>query len=119
MRFGTRAPLVTGLPLAALGLALLARAPADGQFAVDVLPGVILLGVAAGIACNPVLLAAMGRRRSGAGRPRLRTGQHLVHDGRRPRTGRAGRAAVSRTNHLVAAGEDRAAAPSGAALALD
>ena len=35
------------------------RAPVDGSFVVDVLPGMILLGIGAGIAFNPVLLAAM------------------------------------------------------------
>jgi EmrB/QacA subfamily drug resistance transporter len=59
MRFGIRAPLAAGLLLAALGLALFARAPAGGSFVVDVLPGMLLLGLGAGIAFNPVLLAAM------------------------------------------------------------
>jgi len=59
MRFGFRAPLATGLTLAALGLVLFARAPVDGRFVVDVLPSMILLGFGAGIAFNPVLLAAM------------------------------------------------------------
>jgi len=59
MRFGIRLPLATGLLLAAVGLALLARAPVDGNFAVDVLPSMILLGLGAGIAFNPMLLAAM------------------------------------------------------------
>jgi EmrB/QacA subfamily drug resistance transporter len=59
LRFGTRAPLGAGLLLAALGLLLLARAPADGNFAIDVLPSMILLGLGAGTAFNPVLLAAM------------------------------------------------------------
>jgi hypothetical protein len=59
MRFGIRAPLGFGLLLAALGLALFARAPVDGSFVADVLPGMLLLGIGAGIAFNPVLLAAM------------------------------------------------------------
>jgi MFS family permease len=59
MRFGIRLPLATGLLLAAAGLALFARAPVDGVFAVDVLPSMILLGLGAGMALNPVLLAAM------------------------------------------------------------
>jgi MFS family permease len=59
MRFGFRAPLATGLLLAALGLALFARAPVGGSFALDVLPSMILLGFGAGMAFNPVLLAAM------------------------------------------------------------
>jgi MFS family permease len=45
--------------MAAVGLVLFARAPVDGSFVVDVLPGMVLLGAGAGIAFNPVLLAAM------------------------------------------------------------
>ena len=59
MRFGFRLPLATGLLLAAAGLALFARAPVDGDFLIDVLPSMILLGLGAGTAFNPVLLAAM------------------------------------------------------------
>ena len=59
MRFGIRAPLAVGLMLAAVGLGLLARAPAGGTFAADVLPSMVLLGLGAGIAFNPMLLAAM------------------------------------------------------------
>jgi MFS family permease len=59
-RFGLRAPLAAGLFLAAAGLALFALAPVDGRFAIHVLPGMVLLGVGAGVALNPVLLAAMG-----------------------------------------------------------
>jgi EmrB/QacA subfamily drug resistance transporter len=59
MRFGLRKPLATGLLLAAAGLVLFARAPVDGNFLVDVLPSMILLGFGAGMAFNPVLLAAM------------------------------------------------------------
>jgi MFS family permease len=59
MRFGIRLPLATGLLLAAAGLALFTRLPVDGNFAVDVLPSMILLGFGAGMALNPVLLAAM------------------------------------------------------------
>ncbi|MGH3111520.1 MAG: DHA2 family efflux MFS transporter permease subunit [Gaiellaceae bacterium] len=60
MRFGIRLPLSTGLGLASVGLLLFARAPVDGNFVVDVLPSMILLGIGAGMAFNPVLLAAMG-----------------------------------------------------------
>jgi EmrB/QacA subfamily drug resistance transporter len=59
MRFGIRLPLAVGLSLAGLGLLLFARAPVDGNFVVDVLPAMILLGIGAGTAFNPVLLAAM------------------------------------------------------------
>jgi MFS family permease len=59
MRFGLKLPMGVGLLIAATGLALFARAPVDGNFVVDVLPGMILLGLGAGIGFNPVLLAAM------------------------------------------------------------
>ena len=59
MRFGIRRPLAAGLLLAAAGLALFARLPVDGNFVVDVLPSMILLGFGAGMALNPLLLAAM------------------------------------------------------------
>jgi EmrB/QacA subfamily drug resistance transporter len=58
--YGYRRPLVVGLVAAGVGLALLARAPVHGRFLPDVLPSMILLGLGAGIAFNPVLLAAMG-----------------------------------------------------------
>ena len=59
MRYGIRKPLGVGLSLAAVGLLLFARAPVDGTIA-DVLPSMVLLGIGAGMAFNPVLLAAMG-----------------------------------------------------------
>jgi EmrB/QacA subfamily drug resistance transporter len=59
MRFGVKMPLVAGMSLVALGLALFARAPVEGSFVVDVLPSMIILGVGIGMAMNPLLLAAM------------------------------------------------------------
>ncbi|MGH8967964.1 MAG: MFS transporter, partial [Actinomycetes bacterium] len=59
LRFGIKAPLTAGLLLFAVGLVLFARAPLDGSYTPDVLPAMILLGVGAGMAFNPVLLAAM------------------------------------------------------------
>jgi EmrB/QacA subfamily drug resistance transporter len=59
LRFGFRTTLATGLSLSAVGLVLFARAPVDGSFVVDVLPSMILLGFGAGVAFNPMLLAAM------------------------------------------------------------
>lgn len=59
LRFGIRKPLTAGLLLAAVGLLLFVRAPVEGIFAVDVLPSMILLGFGAGMAFNPLLLAAM------------------------------------------------------------
>lgn len=60
MRFGIQRPLGAGLALAGLGLALLVRAPIDGNYVIDVLPSMVLLGLGAGTAFNPMLLAAMG-----------------------------------------------------------
>jgi len=59
MKFGFRVPLAAGLLLAAAGLAWFARAPAEGAFWLDVFPGMVLLGVGAGVAFNPLLLGAM------------------------------------------------------------
>ncbi|RQV88308.1 MFS transporter [Burkholderia cenocepacia] len=59
MRFGIRGPIAAGLLIAACGLALFSRAPVDGGFVWHVLPGMTLLGIGAGVAFNPVLLAAM------------------------------------------------------------
>jgi EmrB/QacA subfamily drug resistance transporter len=59
MRYGIKPPLVAGLGLMALALALFARMPVDGSYALDVLPATLLLGLGAGVAFNPLLLAAM------------------------------------------------------------
>jgi MFS family permease len=59
MRFGIKPPLLAGLSLMALSLLLFARAPVDGSFAADVLPATVAIGIGAGIAFNPILLAAM------------------------------------------------------------
>ncbi|MGH2410975.1 MAG: MFS transporter, partial [Chloroflexota bacterium] len=55
LRFGIKRPLALGLLLAAVGLVLFTRAPVDGHFALDVLPSMLLLGLGAGIAFNPML----------------------------------------------------------------
>ena len=59
MRFGIKRPLFVGLLFAAAGLLLFAHAPVDGTLVRDVLPGMVLLGIGAGVAFNPVLMAAM------------------------------------------------------------
>jgi EmrB/QacA subfamily drug resistance transporter len=59
MRFGVKLPLIAGLGLMTVGLVLLARTPVDGNFLVDVLPATMAVGLGAGIAFNPLLLAAM------------------------------------------------------------
>ncbi|HKN98521.1 MAG TPA: MFS transporter [Pseudonocardiaceae bacterium] len=59
LRYGIRRPLAIGLGLVGVGLLLLAGAPVGGHYLPHVLPAMILLGVGAGLALNPVLLAAM------------------------------------------------------------
>jgi EmrB/QacA subfamily drug resistance transporter len=59
MRYGIKTPLLTGLGLMTVALLLLARTPADGSWAIDILPATIAVGLGAGIAFNPLLLAAM------------------------------------------------------------
>ncbi|MFN6997692.1 MAG: MFS transporter, partial [Aquincola tertiaricarbonis] len=59
MRFGLRRPMASGLGLAAVGLAWFAQAPVAGSFMLHVLPPMLLLGLGAGVAFNPMLLAAM------------------------------------------------------------
>jgi EmrB/QacA subfamily drug resistance transporter len=59
MRYGIRKPLLSGLALMTLGLVLLARTPIEGDWAVDILPATLAFGLGAGIAFNPLLLAAM------------------------------------------------------------
>jgi EmrB/QacA subfamily drug resistance transporter len=59
MRFGIKPPLLAGLGLMMLALLLFARAPVDGNWAVDILPATLAIGLGAGIGFNPILLAAM------------------------------------------------------------
>jgi MFS family permease len=58
IRLGTRTPIIAGLLLVAAGLALFAHAPVGGRFLTDVMPSMVLLGIGAGMALNPVMLAA-------------------------------------------------------------
>jgi EmrB/QacA subfamily drug resistance transporter len=60
MRFGIKPPIVAGLAFFAIGLVMFSRAPVDGNFVVDVLPAMIVMGLGGGITFNPLLLAAMG-----------------------------------------------------------
>jgi EmrB/QacA subfamily drug resistance transporter len=59
MRYGIKKPLAVGLGIASVGLLLFVKAPVNGNFFIDVLPSMVLLGLGAGMAFNPVLLAAM------------------------------------------------------------
>ena len=59
IRFGIKLPLLFGLALYLVALLLFARAPVDGNYFADVLPGMLVLGIGGGITFNPILLAAM------------------------------------------------------------
>ncbi len=59
LKWGLRTPLWIGLILTAAGLACFARAPLHGHFLPDVLPGMVLIGIGAGMGFNPLLLLAM------------------------------------------------------------
>jgi EmrB/QacA subfamily drug resistance transporter len=113
LRFGIRPPLAAGLGLAAIGLLLFARAPVDGNFVVDVLPAMILLGLGAGMAFNPVLLAAM----SDVAPPEAGLASGIVNTSFMM-GGALGLAvlaslAASRTDTLLAAGDGQAVALTG------
>jgi MFS family permease len=113
MKYGLRLPIALGLGLAAVGLLLFVRAPVDGDFVMDVLPSMVLLGFGAGLAFNPVLLAAMSDvepTESGLASGIVNTAFMMG--------GALGLAilaavAASRTSHLEASGEGHAAALAG------
>ena len=112
-RFGVKRPLVTGLLLAVAGLVLLGQAPTGGHYVGNVLPGMLLLGVGAGTAVAPLLLAATSNvptRDSGLASGVASTSFMLG--------GALGLAilvnfATSRTAHLLAAGQGESAALTG------
>ncbi len=109
-RFGIRAPLAIGLGLAAVGLALFARAPVHGSLVANVLPSMLLLGLGAGLAFNPVLLAAMGDvDQSDSGLASGIVNTSFMMGGA---VGLAALASVaaSRTTHLLGSGEGHIAA---------
>ena len=58
-RYGIKRPFAAGLLLAALGLALLAGIPVQGDVWTDVIPGMTLFTIGAGIAGSPLFLSAV------------------------------------------------------------
>src|SRR5918996_3895451 len=59
MRYGIKTPMLSGMALTLVGLLLLSRVPVGGDWAVDIAPATIFVGLGMGIAFNPILLAAM------------------------------------------------------------
>ncbi len=113
MRFGARTTLIPGLILIAIGLALFARVPVDGEYVRDILPAGLLLGAGVGAAFPTLMTLAMsGATQSDAG---LASG--LVNT-----TAQVGAAiglavlatlSETRTENLLAEGEERLAALTG------
>lgn len=58
-RYGARTVLLAGLALAVVGFLLLARLPADGRYLTDVLPAMLVFGVAGGLTLPAVTTLAM------------------------------------------------------------
>jgi EmrB/QacA subfamily drug resistance transporter len=113
VRFGARAVLLAGLTLIASGLALLTRAPVDSAYVVDLLPGMLLLGVGAGLSFPALMTLGM----SGATPNDSGLASGLLNT-----TAQVGAAlglavlatlAASRTNGLLSNGESMASALTG------
>jgi EmrB/QacA subfamily drug resistance transporter len=112
-RFGPRTVLLAGLALLVAGLALLARTPVHGDYVVDVLPAMVLLGIGAGLALPPVTMLAMsGATASDSG---LASGLANTTQQVGGALGLAALAtlATSRTDHLLASGHDTGSALTG------
>ena len=58
-RFGTKVPFMSGVVLFSMGMLQFAQLPSKGAYAVDVLPGMLLIGVGFGLAYNPLILIAV------------------------------------------------------------
>jgi EmrB/QacA subfamily drug resistance transporter len=58
-RFGARNTLIPGLGLIAVGLAMFARVPVDGDYLVDILPTMILMGTGVGVAFPALMTLSM------------------------------------------------------------
>jgi MFS family permease len=59
VRFGPKNVVIPSLGLLLLGLLLFARTPVDGNYFVDLMPPMILLGIGAGLAFPGIMMLAM------------------------------------------------------------
>jgi MFS family permease len=59
MRFGPRQTLMPGLVLIGLGLLLFARTPVDGNYATDILPPMLIVGIGIGTSFPSLMTLAM------------------------------------------------------------
>ena len=58
-KIGARVPMTVGLTLAAIGLLILSSIPADGSYASDLLPGLLILGTGLGMAFVAASIGAL------------------------------------------------------------
>jgi EmrB/QacA subfamily drug resistance transporter len=59
-RIGPKRALLAGMSIALVGLALLARTPVAGVYAIDVLPAMLLIAIGGGLGFLPLILIAVG-----------------------------------------------------------
>jgi MFS family permease len=110
MRFGPRATLIPSLVLIGVGLLLFARTPVDGNFAIDLVPPMVLLGAGAGLGFPSLMnLAMSGATESDSG---LASGlvNSSVQVGGAIGLAVLATLAAERTDGLLAAGERNAVA---------
>jgi EmrB/QacA subfamily drug resistance transporter len=113
MRFGPKATLLPSLVLITAALVLFARLPVDGDYVTDVLPGMVLLGLGAGMSFPSLMALAMsGATPSDAGLASGLVNTTLQVGGA---IGLAVLAtlATTRTQHLLNGGDGNAAALTG------
>lgn len=112
-RFGARTVLVAGLSLVAVALGFLATAKADGNYATDVLPALVLMGIGFGAA----MPALMGQAMSGTDPADAGVASGLINTtqqiGAAVGTALLATAAASRTGSLLQEGATTAEALTG------
>jgi predicted MFS family arabinose efflux permease len=113
VRFGARTVLIPGLALMTLGLLLFTRVPVDGQYLVDVLPVMIVLGTGAGLFFPSLTTLAM----SGVSESETGLASGLINTSLQV-GGSIGLAvlaglATTRADHLLGTGHSTAAALTG------
>lgn len=79
-RLSFRAVLITGLAVAAAGLAILVRVPVDGVYPIDVLPALLIIAMGLGFTFVPLNIAAVQGVEHGGNGIGVRTHEHLSAD---------------------------------------
>ena len=84
-KLGVKPVLVVGMALLTIGLVYFTQVSVDGSYAVDLLPGFLIIGVGMGFSFVPISIAALAGVRGAGGRPCVRAHQHEPADRRRAR----------------------------------